>query len=93
MSYTEIYAFDKNGNAYMFGEVQNSWRGAMKVWTELEKKYLPSLPRPSWSTINEEPNKYWSRMCMSFDPNAKSEMKKVWNLDSTHPLSDVEKIA
>lgn len=27
MSYTEIYAFGKDGNAYLAGEVHNAWRG------------------------------------------------------------------
>lgn len=41
MSCTEIYGFNKNGKAYEIAEIGNSHRGAMAVWTLLEKKYLP----------------------------------------------------
>lgn len=41
MSFTEIYAFDKAGNASLYGETRNAWRGAMAVWKTIEDKYLP----------------------------------------------------
>lgn len=41
MSYTEIYAFDKEGNAHLYGKTHNSWRGAMAVWRTMEERYLP----------------------------------------------------
>lgn len=41
MSYTEIFAFNKDGNAYMAGVVHNSWRGAMQVWNIMEDRHLP----------------------------------------------------
>ena len=41
MSCTEIYSFDNNGNAHLYGSVANAWRGAMAVWTEMESRYLP----------------------------------------------------
>ena len=41
MSYTEIYAFNQEGNAYMAGMVRNSWRGAMAVWNIMEERHLP----------------------------------------------------
>lgn len=41
MSYTEIYAFNQEGNAYMAGLVRNSWRGAMAVWNIMEERHLP----------------------------------------------------
>ena len=43
MSYTEIYAFGKDGNAYLAGEVHNAWRGSMAVWQIMEKRYLPQF--------------------------------------------------
>ena len=43
MSYTEIYGFDKSGDAYMQEEVQNAWRGAMAVWSILEENTYPRL--------------------------------------------------
>ena len=41
MSCTEIYGFDHAGDAYLYGSVQNSWRGGMAIWRILEDKYLP----------------------------------------------------
>lgn len=41
MSCTEIYAFDKAGNAYLYSEVRNAWRGAMAVWDIMEDRHLP----------------------------------------------------
>ena len=43
MSYTEIYAFGKDGNAHLAGEVHNAWRGSMAVWQIMEKRYLPQF--------------------------------------------------
>ena len=46
MSCTEIYGFDKDGNAFLYDEVPNAWRGAMSVWKRMEKRYLPRyIPR------------------------------------------------
>lgn len=42
MSYTEIYAFNKKGFAYFYGEIRNAWRGAPAVWREIEKRHLPA---------------------------------------------------
>jgi hypothetical protein len=41
MSYTEIFAFNKEGNAYMAGMARNSWRGAMMIWNIMEERHLP----------------------------------------------------
>jgi hypothetical protein len=47
MSCTEIYGFNKDGNAFLYGEVPNAWRGAMSVWKRMEKRYLPRYV-PRW---------------------------------------------
>lgn len=41
MSCTEIYAFGKDGNAFLYDTVRNAWRGAMAVWNTMEERYLP----------------------------------------------------
>lgn len=40
MSKTEIYAFDQDGNAYLFGSANNSWHGAPFIWNTMANKYL-----------------------------------------------------
>lgn len=61
MSSTEIYAFDKNGYAYLAGETHNGWRGAMAIWSYLEEKYLP-LFIPSYVK-----DMAWYKNGMSYD--------------------------
>lgn len=41
MSCTEIYSFNKAGNASLFGTTENSWRGGMAVWRAMEERHLP----------------------------------------------------
>lgn len=40
MSCTELFYFNKRGNAKFLGETPNAFRGAIKVWGILESKYL-----------------------------------------------------
>lgn len=42
MSYTEIFKINKDGKGEFIGETKNSFRGAMAIWSHLEKKYLPN---------------------------------------------------
>lgn len=39
MSYIEIFKFNKNGDSESYGEVKNTWLGAMAVWEILGIKY------------------------------------------------------
>lgn len=39
MSCVEIFKFDKEGNSETYGQVKNSWRGAMAIWEIMGKKY------------------------------------------------------
>ena len=56
MSYTEMFALKENRSIdYDWKEeVRNSYRGAMAIWIILEKKYLPSLPKPDRLSYNEK---------------------------------------
>jgi hypothetical protein len=96
MSYTEIYGFDKEGNAYCEAEVKNAWRGAMAIWNTLEKKYLPKY-RPSYvpSYISDDNVEGFlgykpSRLTAMMDDKA---MKEVWGLANDSRLKDCERIA
>lgn len=57
MSCTEIYGFDKDGNAYCQTEVKNAWRGAMAIWNALGERYLP-LGKSIFN--NERMRQIWS---------------------------------
>jgi hypothetical protein len=49
----------------------------MAVWGTLEKKYLPSLPKPEWAKMLNEPDcDYWYRTS-TCNINI---MKEIWNL-------------
>ena len=41
MSCTEIYGFDREGNAYHEADIRNAWRGAFSIWKILESRHLP----------------------------------------------------
>lgn len=77
MSYTEIYRITKAGNTIMVGEVRNSHRGAMAVWTQLEDKYLPPFI------------KYGQKFTRMMD---ETEAQHVWDLCKDPRLSEAELI-
>lgn len=85
MSCTVIYKFKKNGDADFIGETHNAFRGAMQVWTLLEKKYLPKYT-PSWA-FGDKSQEYSRMSC--FD---KSGMKDIWGLAEDTRLSEHERI-
>ena len=80
MSYTEIYAFDKDGKAYLAGEVHNSWRGAMAVWRTMEERYLPQYELHGIKT---------SRVISGIN-GEKDPARKIWELadDPEIPLHE-----
>jgi hypothetical protein len=39
MSFMEIFAFNREGDAEDYGDARNSWGGAMHIWNSLSKKY------------------------------------------------------
>lgn len=53
LSFVEIYAFGKDGNAFLYDKVANpdSGRGALAIWKYFEKKYLP-VYRPEGTPSN-----------------------------------------
>lgn len=98
MSYTEIYAFKRDGDAELYSEVKNAWRGAMAVWREMEDRYLPPyIPRYVYACN-------WYRSDMSteeiiahigFKPSrctafSGDDTREIWNLadDSRVPKED-----
>jgi len=95
MSYTEIFGFDKEGNAYGQADIRNAHRGAMAIWSILEKRYLPPY-RPSYvpsHVLDKDIESYChykpSRsFCMEVEP-----MRAIWDLVNDKRLKDCEKIA
>lgn len=87
MSYTEIFTFDKKGNASQYGEVKNAFRGAMQVWNLLDFKYLPPFI-PTWALnlpVREE------RYHRSSDFMG-GGLKEVWSLFDNPDISETDKI-
>lgn len=59
MSYTELYAVNKQGDVEFYGEVRNSFAGAMHVWNTLSKKYrlndnLFNEFKKTWNNYNKD---------------------------------------
>ena len=50
MSYTEIIFFGEGGTPTHEVEIKNSYRGASKIWSILEDKYLPKVEYPRMIT-------------------------------------------
>lgn len=97
MSYTEIFGFDKEGNAYAQADIKNAFRGAMAIWNILEKKYLPpyipEYARRLGATAYEEAEKilhYKPTRCSSLmEENA---MKEIWSLADKKEVSETDRI-
>lgn len=78
MSRTEVYAVaPEGGNIELMGEIQNSYRGAMHVWTTLavnyglirrgEEGYLlirPELMKQLWRFGSDERLAWWERVVL-----------------------------
>jgi len=80
MSSTEIYKFKKNGDAEFIGETKNAHRGAMSVWSHLEKKYLPPVM------------KFGKAIPRRFLFLEKESVNDIWALHKTDTISETEKI-
>lgn len=95
MSHTEIYGFKDNGDATLIGEATNSFRGAMAVWIEMEKKYLGPLPNPGWIPEGEYKARGYWRSASSFgvlDNPKGNPMREVWALFSDDTVDAADKI-
>ena len=87
MSSTEIYYFNKDGNAEDLGQVRNSWRGAMAIWNILDDKYLPPFV-PEWAKIlGKTEDKYHRSSDM-----VGNALKEVWALYNSDNISEIDKI-
>lgn len=80
MSTTDIYGFDKQGNAYHAGEVYNSWRGGMAVWRIMEERYLPPL-------------KMFGIEISRLVAQSANKADEVWNLVERSDVSETDRIA
>jgi hypothetical protein len=85
MSYTEIYKFKKNGDAEMFAEVKNAFRGAMAIWITVEKRYLPKYI-PVW--VMGDTSKNYSRIT---DISGKA-LNDIWALFDSDKVTEMDKI-
>lgn len=102
MSCTEIYAFDKAGNAGLFGETGNSWRGAMAVWRIMEARHLPqyipehvkhmSRYRPGMTSAELEGMIGYRPSRISAPPGPEDPTKEIWELADNPKIPRHERI-
>jgi len=86
MSCTEIFGFNKKGDAYKLGEIGNAFKGAMMVWNYLDKKYLPKY-YPEWAKVlNGSKDELYYRTSDS------EEIKKIWALFKSDKIALTDKI-
>lgn len=89
MSCTELFKFNKIGEAEYLGEVKNSFRGAMAVWDILDRKYLSPLPKPFWMEQTDYDQRGYSRICEMSNPQI---IKEIWNLFNDKKISRCDEI-
>lgn len=100
MSCTEIYAFDKKGKPTLYGRVRNAWRGAMAVWMEMERRYLPSyvpeyVKNCCWYSDGLSASEiakclgYVPSRCSAFHNEA---MNEIWELYNKEDVPETDKI-
>ena len=100
MSCVEICAFDKKGNAYCYGEVKNSFRGAMAVWHMLEERHLPpfipeSVKEYSWYQPEMTPEEMQERAGYHFSRilcSSEKGLKAIWDLADNPEITFHERI-
>jgi len=93
MSYTEIFIFDKEGDAYNTADIKNSWRGAMSIWRILEKKYLKPLEKPDWMAHEDYEKSGYSRTSIPyFDDSKPNPMRPIWDLWNDAKVNRIDKI-
>lgn len=102
MSCTEIYAFDQAGFPHLYGEVYNSWRGAMAVWHIMEERHLPPfvpwyVKSCNWYHPDMAPEEVERRI--GYKPSralcygGKEEpAREIWNLVDSPDIPEHEKI-
>lgn len=72
MAQTEFHIIKKDRHlSDHYLTVNAAMQGALRIWMELEKKYLPSLPLMPWN----KPGEYKSRVARIFDEHA---MDEIW---------------
>lgn len=96
MSCTEIFGFDKEGNAYHQADVKNAWRGAVAIWRILEATYLPpyipQYARQLGITTSGECKRrfaYTPLRCNTFEKGA---IEEVWNLSDRQDVTLTDRI-
>lgn len=101
MSCTEIYAFNKDGTPTLYGRTRNAWRGAMAVWNEMERRYLPPyIPEYvkycNWFRNGMSVEEievilgYKPSRCTSICEN--DAMKEIWDLYNKENVPEKDKI-
>jgi hypothetical protein len=94
MANIEFYAFGKDGNAFLFESVPDSWRGAPAIWQYLESKYLP-LYRPEGTppeVPDEELPTYLGYQPSRFNTTSDAQQHEVWDLVENLSVPEHERI-
>jgi hypothetical protein len=94
MSYTEVFSFDKNGDATGYSDIRNSWRGAPAIWRYLEEKHPPPY-RPSYvpSYISDDDLETYCHFKPTRSSSMKVEdMKEIWELAENEKIPLHERI-
>lgn len=89
MSSVEIYGFKQDGDAKFYDEVENSWRGALKIWKLLERKYLPPIEVKDYLKGMYERLGTIPSRTESFLPD--DGLREIWDLIESEKVSESDK--
>lgn len=100
MSCTELYAFDKTGNAKLFDTVHNAWRGGMAVWRIMEERHLPLcipdfVKRSWWYYPEMDEDEIIKRLGLKPSRLALSDsksMEEIWELADNKNVPIIERV-
>jgi hypothetical protein len=95
MSRTEIFGFDKEGNAYWEADIGNAFRGGMAIWSILEERYLPPhRPSyvPAWIPDSQIERHLGYKPFRCCDMRNENGMKEIWALADSEKTSLADKI-
>lgn len=102
MSATEIFAFDKEGNASLYANAKNAWRGAMAVWGELESRYLPPyipdhVQHRNWYKPGMTASEIAARLGyapsrLTTYPLTDNPLQEIWDLYNSPDVTERDKI-
>ena len=90
MACTEIYLIKRrNKRMVLYSMVGGAMRGDLYLWAQVERKYLPSAPRPWYANPKEE---YTSRITETMLHPKGEQAKELWDIPNRPEVSRRDRV-